>query len=1216
MITQMRRGRFSVLILLLAGPCLHAALKWEQRDGYRVAKLDVPAQGHSGFTSLAPAQTGIQFTNQLNYDRSQANQNLLNGAGLAAGDFDGDGLCDLYFCNLEGANGLFRNKGNWTFENVTSRSGTACTNQTSRAAVFADIDGDGDLDLLVSSLGGPNACLLNDGKGNFKDVTEAAGLKLKAGCHSMALADIDGDGDLDLYIANNGEISILRSGGAISVREVNGKPVISGRAGQRLRIIDGAMIELGEPDAFYLNNGNGTFARLSWTDGRFLDDAGQPLKAAPWDQGLSVMFRDINADGFPDIYVCNDFQTPDRVWINDGKGIFRAIAAAALRTTCHFAMGVDFADIDRDGYDDFFVSDMLSRTHRLLMRQIGATNPPPSHVSQDIDRYQARRNVLQLNRGDGTYADIANFAGVDASDWTWTVLFLDVDLDGYEDLLVSNGHAYDTQDLDVIEKSPSPISVGMTRGGGKQLKEFPPLETPNYAFRNRGNRTFEEIGAKWGFNSTQVSHGISLADLDNDGDLDLAVSCLWKPPLIYRNESSAPRVAVRLRGKAPNTQGIGAKIKVLGGAVPMQSQEVISGGRYLSGDDPMRVFAAGTLTNRMTIEVIWRSGRESVIKDALPNHIYEIAEAKSEPAQPKPKIPPPAPAFKDVSDMLGHRHVESAFNDLDRQPLLHRALSKSGPGVGWCDLDGDGHDDLIIGAARGNVPGVFRGDGKGQFSRLTNGFAAVADDLGGFAAWTGRTSTMVLSVTSGYETERPPDLLSHTSAESRTMPMTQRKTVPAAAGPIAAADVNGDGDLDVLVGGQVAPGKYPFAVASVLYRNENGELKPDPVTAANEALQRAGLVNGAVFSDLDGDGRPELVLACEWGPVRVFELKEGKLNEVTTNLGLVEYTGWWMGVTTGDFDGDGRQDIVAGNWGLNSSYHQPTRERPLALYYGDFDGNSSIDLIEAYTDSQSGKTVQRRDMVYLSTGLPLLRTRFKNHAAFSEADFANVLGEQPARVPHLTVNTLATTVFLNRTNRFIAVPLPDEAQFAPVFGVNVADVDGDGDEDIFLAQNYFAMRLEEPRLDAGRGLWLKNDGKGNFTAMPGRESGMIIYGEQRGSAVCDYDEDGRADLVVAQNNGTTKLFHNERAKPGLRVRLQGPPANPYGIGAAVWLSFGSRNGPAREIHGGSGYWSQDSLIPVLGTPEPPTAINVRWPGGKVTTQPVPANATSVTVTRD
>ena len=544
---------------------------------------------------------------------------------MAAGDFDGDGFCDLYFCNLEGASALYRNLGNGRFEDVTARAGVACTNQASRGAVFADLDGDGKLDLFVSSLSGPNACFLNRGGGRFENVTEAAGLVLKAGGHSLALADVDGDGDLDLYIANYGEISILRSGGTVSVRQVNGKDVVTGRHATRIKIVNGHMIELGEPHALYINDGHGRFTRASWTDGTFLTAEGKPLKTAPADLGLSAMFRDINGDGYPDLYVCNDFQTPDRIWINDGKGHFRALPDIALRCTSHFSMGVDFADIDRDGRDDFFVGDMLSRFYNLRMTQLNASNPPPEYVGEMTDRQQVRRNTLSLNRGDGTYAEIANFAGVDASDWSWSVVFLDVDLDGFEDLLVANGHAYDTQDLDVYEKVPRTGRTGSPmQQRNRELKEYPPLITPNVLFRNRGDRTFEEVGQAWGFNATNVSHGIALADLDNDGDLDVVVSCLWTPPLIYRNESSAPRVAVRLKGKAPNIQGIGAKIKVSGGAVPVQTQEIICGGRYLSADDPMRVFAAGSVTNQLTIEVTWRSGSKSLITDALPNHIYEI----------------------------------------------------------------------------------------------------------------------------------------------------------------------------------------------------------------------------------------------------------------------------------------------------------------------------------------------------------------------------------------------------------------------------------------------------------------------------------------------------------------------------------------------------------------------------------------------------------------
>jgi hypothetical protein len=1222
-------GLAALLPVLLAGQ--GQALRWEQRDGYREAALVVKEGGRSGFTLLRPEQSGLLFTNTMSYARSEANQNVMNGCGVAAGDFDGDGLCDLYFAGTDGGNGLFRNLGGWQFTNVTDPV-LRCESQASKGVVFADLDGDGQLDLVVNALGGPNAFLLNLGQGRFTNLTAAAGLSAKAGGHSVAVADVDGDGDLDVYFANYGEMSILRSGGQFSTRNQNGRQIVTGRWAKRLRLIGSRLIELGEPDALYLNDGHGRFTPVSWTGGSFLNGDGTPLKSEPMDMGLSVMFRDINGDGAPDLYVCNDFQTPDRIWLNDGRGHFRAMADHAVRATCHFSMGVDFADIDRDGFDDFFVGDMLSASHALRMRQVGATNAPADEVGEVWDRQQVRRNTLNVNRGDGTYADLANFAGVDATDWTWSVVFLDVDLDGFEDLLAVNAHAYDTQDLDMQERAPAAQGMGANRQIGKSLKDFPPLITPNYAFRNGGHRTFTEVGRDWGFNSTNISHGIALGDFDNDGDLDVAVSCLWQPPLLYRNESSAPRVAVRLRGLAPNTRGIGAKILLRDGAVPSQSQEIQAGGRYLSADDAMRTFAAAR--NRdMTIEVKWRSGQVSVVRGVRADRLYEIEEPAAGRTAPAPSSPGPqmavSPLFKEINPALGHRHEETGFDEASRQPLLYRSLARLGPGVAWRDLDGDGRDELIIGGNAGQVPAVFKWDGAGRWQpgRPAGWPATLGADVAGLAAWAKADGTRgVLLAPSSYRlgAEGSHALVAWMAPGAGGGASPARAEVVAdlgrenfSTGPIAVADNDGDGDLDVFIGGRVIPGRYPEPAPSVLLRNEGDRLEVDK--SAQAALQKVGLVSGAVWSDLDSDGTPELILACEWGPVRVLRRAGGQWRDMSGEWGLAALTGWWTGVTTADLDGDGRLDIVAANWGWNSSYHRPTAERPAVMYYGDLDDNGTWDLLE--TEAEAGRIYPRRNLVALAEFMPWLRLRFATHRAFSTADLSALLEDKLPKARRAEATTLASTIFFNRGGRFEAVPLPDEAQHAPAFAVIATDADGDGMEDVFLSQNCFAVRPDEPRLDAGRGLWLRGEGQGTLRPMSGVAAGVMIYGEQRGAAVSDFDGDGRVDLVVAQNDGATRVYHNEKARPGLRVRLAGPKGNPDGVGAILRLKLRGTNGterlgPMRELKAGGGYWSQDSLVAVLATPDPASSIEVRWPGGVATSAAVPAGAREILVGAD
>src|SRR5438132_296980 len=715
-----------------------SGLNWQTGPGYRWSELPVPQIGKTGFTFLLPETTGITFTNFITDERSVTNQNLLNGSGVALGDADGDGRCDVYLCRLDGNNNkLFRNLGNWKFEDITDSAGVGCGGQNSTGAVFADIDGDGDLDLLVNSMGGGTRVFVNDGKGHFKETTAQAGVASRTAGMSMALADVEGDGDLDLYVSNYRSSTIREEVGTkFSINIVDGKPVlvkVNGKpasspeyAGRFAVGPHGKILEFGEVDVLYLNDGKGHFAPVSFTNSDFfVDEDGKRLTEPPGDWGLAVQFHDLNGDGAPDIYACNDLFTPDRIWVNDGRGKFRALPRLALRNTSTFSMGVDFADIDRDGYVDFFVVDMLSRDHQKRHVQVSESNPTPLPVGLIDIRPQVLRNNLQINRGDGTFAEATYYAGLEASEWSWGPIFLDVDLDGFEDILVTNGQLRDFQNIDMANRIEALRAAGkLTRPEWlKLLRSYPSLVTAKVVFRNRGNRTFEEKGAEWGFSTPGISQGTCLADLDGDGDLDVVVNNLNGAAGLYRNESHAPRVAVRLKGQAPNTRGIGAKIWLYGGAVPVQSQEMICGGRYLSGDDAMRVFATGSLSNEMRIEVRWRSGRRSVVNGVRANRIYEIDEAGAEAASSKETSNFQLPTsnsetkgmFEDVSRLIGHVHHEEEYNDFERQAMLPKKLSQLGPGVAWHDVDGDGWDDLIVGSGRGGRLAVYRNDGKGGF---------------------------------------------------------------------------------------------------------------------------------------------------------------------------------------------------------------------------------------------------------------------------------------------------------------------------------------------------------------------------------------------------------------------------------------------------------------------------------------------------------------------
>jgi hypothetical protein len=1204
-----------------------------RRGALHSVALPRPQGRDAGFTRLEPAQTGLQFTNQVSLKAVANNRLIEDGSGVTAGDIDGDGLCDLYFCNLEGANRFFRNIGGMRFEDITSAASVGCSGQASTGAVLADVDGDGDLDLMVNGLGAGTRLFLNDGHGKFVEKTDS-GLVRDSGARSLALADIDGDGDLDVYIANYRRttardgaerVTMTRRGSSFEV------PVaLRDRFTVEVTDRGGPMvIERGEPDLLYRNLGGGRFAPISWTGGEFRDENGLALTQPPRDWGLSAMFRDLNGDGLPDLYVCNDFHSPDRIWLNKGKGQFQAAPSTMLRKTSFASMAVDFADLNRDGLDDIFVAEMLGVTR--LRRQTQRDNLEGSVIPSlgwgwrvgDITNVtQIMRNTLFLNLGDGTYTEIAQYSGVQASDWTWGVAFLDVDLDGYEDLLIANGHVRDHLNSDVQARL---APAGRPKDAAARELLFgmiPSLAVPKRAFRNRGDLTFEERSAAWGFDWTGISNGMALADLDNDGDLDVVLNNLNAGALIMRNDTTAARIAVRLRGRPANTAGIGAKIRVVGGPVP-QSQEVISGGRYLSSDDPLRVFATGR-AREVDVEVIWRSGLHSRLEslpagfiheitepDGLGAAITEVEDASTTPADAATNS---LPHFEDVSDRLKAVHQKIEFNDYERQPLLPRRLSQNGPGVSWLDLNGDGHDYLVLAAGRSNRMKVWSNDGKGKLD-ATHAMILSTPTRGDqttILGWLSAPGTgTVLVGLSGYELgTNLPASVGVFAVSSQGIQAVGALAASANAGPLAAADLDGDGELDLFCGGQAEPGRYPVASRSVIFRQAKGRFTED--LENTRRLADVGLVNGAVWSDLDGDGDCDLVLACEWGPVRVFHNTQGVLTEATTELRLGNLRGWWNGVAVGDFDGDGRMDIVASNWGRNTKYEEFIQDE-LRLYHGDLDGNGTWEVIEAYWDHEMKKEVPWRDYKTMGRAVPSILTRFQTYAAYGSADLQEIFGDALKLAQPLRANTLEPTVFLNKGGYFEARSLPLMAQLAPAFAPVVADFDGDGNEDIFISQNSFAANPETGRYDGGRSLWLRGDGSGNFMSVAAAASGLSVFGEQRGAAVADFDDDGRPDLVVTQHAAAVKLFRNRSARVGLRVRLAGPTGNLNGIGAQLRLKFGQSYGAVRELHAGSGYWSQDSSIVVLAKPAEPSHLWVRWPGGNITESPLPSSAFEVSV---
>jgi hypothetical protein len=1112
------------------------------------------------------------------------------GTGIAVGDYDADGRPDIFVVSKTERARLFRNLGNFKFADVTDAAGlpspeaswsvrmkslvdrAAAAADTVEAwkqgASFADVNNDGRLDLYVCRFGAPNWLFINQGDGTFKEEAAARGLAVSDASGIGAFCDFDRDGALDVYIQTN--------------------------------MLDGATRPEGQRDYLFRNNGDGTFANVTERAGI----TGQNL-------AHSATWWDYNMDGWPDLYVANDFAPADKLYRNNRDGTFTDVIHQTVPYMPLSAMGADLGDVNNDGLIDLLVGDMAATSHEKDHRGMAYLRKPTGTLGPErTSAPQYSRNALFINTGTGHFLEAARLAGLAASDWTWAVRLEDLDNDGRLDVFITNGMNREHNNEDIREqiyRTESPAErIRIMRAGPRQAER-------NLAFRNRGELDFENIGAAWGLDQMGVSFGAAMGDFDGDGDLDIVYSNYEEGVSLLRNDSdTGHRVTIALKGTRSNRFGVGALVRVES-ASGIQVRQLVLARGYLSTSEPVVHFGLGDDRKIQRLTIDWPSGHHQVFEGLDPDRHY-IA---TEPSAPAPDNAvelwtAPLPAFlrldrDSLPEVVAH---EGASVDNKVQDFLPRRFDRLGPSVAVGDLTGSGREDLVMGGTTDAPPQILRNGAKqwiplprgadGVRSKLDDGplllFHADSDD---------HVDLLVTKAGSGLPAGsaeyQPLLLLGDGRGGFAPSPAESLPALPVSAGVAVAADWNRDGTLDLFVGGRTLPGKYPLTPRSALLRNEGGKFL-DVTDVVAPAIRDVGMVTAALWTDVDADGWVDLVVAIEWGGVRYFRNVDGeRFDDRSQAAGFnLAGSGWWTSLATADFNGDGRLDYVAGNIGLNTQY-RASGEHPALLYYGRVQGSSSPQLIEGHYEGD--RLYPWRTLKDLGAKIPAVLKKFPRHNDYARATLAEVFGrDRLEAAQRFAATELRSGVFMSQgSTGFSFAPLPRLAQIAPAQGMVAGDFDGDGHADLYVVQNSFAPPPEVGQFGGGVSQFLQGNGKGDFTIVAPAQSGLVVPGDAKALVTLDLDQDGWADFFASRNDDKSAAFRN-RPRPGrnsFRVELVGTAGNPKAIGSRITLTLTDGATQTAEVLAGSGYYSQSSPSCFFGfeAANTPASMKVRWPSG-------------------